>query len=220
MLASPQIPENIGLVARVLKNIDCARLAIVTGMLAPKSFETAKRARDILENSPVYPTLDQALSSAHFVYGTTRRRRQYRTVYNFQDMVPTIVNLASHRKVHIVFGKENFGLSQEEIEKCDDIFYIPANPGFPSYNLASSVGIVCYTISQYVEKTVTLSKFDIASHKDRQALFAFMEESLLTRRIKQSQAKSLTNTFRRIFSRTQLTRREVEGLKSFFLKLR
>ena len=220
VLVSPHIPENIGLVARAVKNTGCAELAIVADSIEQKAFETAKRARDVLEAARVYPTLRAATDRAHFVYGTTRRNRQYRHIYNFRDIVPTLVNLARSRRVQILFGKENFGLSQKDIECCDDVFCIPAQEDFPSYNLASCVTIVCYTIFEYLEKTSSVGKFDIAAHKQREVLYAFIEETLNSHNIKKTQKTSLLYTLRRIFSRTQLTRQEIEILKRFFLEIR
>ena len=133
VLVSPQVPENIGLVARILKNTCFSHLSLVNPNLSEKSYEVAKRARDILNQAKKFDTLKEALSKSHFTFATTRRVRSYKFIYNFHDILPLIVSQAQKKRVSIVFGKENFGLSKKEIDLCDSVIYLPANPGFPSY---------------------------------------------------------------------------------------
>ena len=128
VLASPAIPENIGLVARVLKNTSFFNLSLVNPKLTPKSSEVAKRARDLLKKAKAYDSLNEAVKSSTFVFGASRRKREYKVSFNFNEIKHLIISLAFNKKVSIVFGNETFGLSQEETKDCDSIFYIPANP--------------------------------------------------------------------------------------------
>jgi len=220
ILVSPLVPENIGLVSRVLKNTGFSNLYLVSPALTPKSFEVAKRARDILEKAKVFNTLKEAIASSHFVLGTTRRKREYKFIYNFKDILPYILSLAKKKEVSILFGKENFGLSKEEVDLCDSLFYLPANPEFPSYNLAFAVGIVCYQIFVHLNGITQLSYLDLAKKKEIDNLFLFINEGLRKLGWKENELKSTIFSLRRIFLRTYLTKSEVRLLKKIFLSLK
>ena len=219
VLVSPQVPENIGLCARVMKNTLFDNLCLVKPNLNGKSFEVAKRARDILENAELFDTLKNALGSSHFVFGTTRRKRSYKAIYNFQSVLPFIVAFARKYKITIIFGKENFGLSKDEIGLCDSVFYIPSASTFPSYNLAFSVGIVCYKIFEYVQNILDIDYFELARKKEIDSLFLFIEETLKKIRIKGNRKEATLYSLRRILSRTALTKNEAQLLKSIFVAI-
>ncbi len=219
VLVSPQTPENIGLVARVMKNTNVARLALVKPRLTQKSFETAKRARDVIAEAPVYDSVTKAVAEAHFVFGMTRRPRQYRLRYDFNDILSQIIQTARHKKVHILFGKENFGLTKQEIEHCDSICSLAGDPEFGSYNLAMAVGIVCYEVFRHIEHVLVSGRIDLATHRDRQALGEFIDAALKKSKIDCRQRASVIKTLERFFLRTHATRKEIEVLKNLFLKI-
>jgi tRNA C32,U32 (ribose-2'-O)-methylase TrmJ len=125
--------------------------------------------------------------------------------------------VASSKRISIVFGREDFGLSQEDIESCDSIFYIPANHSFPSYNLAFSVGIICYEIFNLLESVYSISSLELAKKKDIETFFSYLEKYLSSRVEKKRLASTLLS-FKRIFLRTHLTTNEVSLLKSSILK--
>lgn len=217
VLVSPQIPDNIGLTARVLKNTSFFNLSLVTPNLARKSFEVAKRAKDVLEKAKTFSTLKEAIATSHFVFGTTRRTREYKFIYNFSEIKNLIISLASSKKISIVFGQEDFGLSQEDLELCDSVFYIAANPLFSSYNLAFSAGIVCYELFNTLENIFSLGALDLAPKKDIETFFIYLEK-YLSSRIDRKMLKPAIHSLERIFLRTHLTKNEVALLKSLILK--
>ncbi len=219
VLVSPQVPENIGLCARVMKNTLFDNLCLVKPNLNGKSFEVAKRARDILEKAKLFDNLKSALGDSHFVFGTTRRKRSYKAIYNFQNVLPFIVAFAKKHKITIIFGKENFGLSKDEMSLCDSVFYIPSASTFPSYNLAFSVGIVCYKIFEYVQNILDIDYLELARKKEIESLFLFIEETLKKIRIKGNRKEASLYSLRRILSRTALTRNEAQLLKSIFVAI-
>ena len=217
VLVSPQVPENIGLCARVLKNTSFFNLLLVNPNLNGKSFEVSKRARDILEKAKICKSLKEAVRDSHFVFGTTRRKREYASVYNFGGILPMLAASARKKKISIVFGREDFGLSKEEMEYCDSAFYIPADQKFASYNLAFSVGIVCYKIFEYLENISSISSLSLAKNKDIEALYINIENVLKKLKFKSNITSGSLSTIRRIFKRTHLTRNEIKLLKSIFL---
>ena len=219
VLVSPRIPENIGLCARVLKNTSFSNLCLINPRLDDKSFEVSKRARDIIKKAKIYNSLREAVKNSHFVFGTTRRKRGYASVYNFGGILPMLIASAKKRKISIVFGRENFGLSKEELEYCDSAFYIPADQKFSSYNLAFSVGIVCYKIFEYLEGTAGVSSLDLVKNKDVEILYMYIEEVIRKLKLKKAILPKAIGTIRRIFKRTHLTKNETGLLKSIFLAI-
>jgi len=218
VLVSPQVPENIGLSARILKNTSFSNLILINPNLTNKSFEVAKRARDVLEKAKIYNRLEEIRNGYYFIFATTRRRREFKVIYNFNYILPQLVCLASSKRIAILFGKENFGLSYQELEFADSIFYIPANKSFPSYNLAFSVGIVCYEIFRFLEDTFSRSYLNLAKRKNIQALFDFINATL-TRKFSEEVATSISKILAGLLKRTYLTKKECEILKFLFLKL-
>lgn len=218
VLVSPQIPENIGLVSRVLKNTKVTNLRLVRPFLSSKSFEVAKRASDVLKKAKTYESLEDAIQDLYYTFGTTRRHRKYKLIYNFINILPQIIFLASGKKIGIIFGQEDFGLSKKDLELCDSIFYIPANPDFSSYNLAMSVGIVCFEIFNFLESIYSFSSLDLARRKDIEALFGFIEKRL--KKVESLPRKDLFfSSARRTLRKLLLTKKEVEILKTIFLKM-
>lgn len=219
LLVNPQIPENIGLVARVLKNTGIFNLKLINPHLTSKSFEVAKRASDLLKKAKIFNTFKEAIADLSYVFATTRRQREYKTIYNFNFILPQLISLATKKKIGIAFGQEDFGLSKEDLELCECIFYIPANPQFSSYNLAMSVGIVCFEIFNFLENLYSFSFLNLASRRDTEAFFKFLEEKLNKLNFSQEKAKSLKLSLERLFRRTLLTKKEVEILKMIFVKI-
>jgi tRNA/rRNA methyltransferase len=217
VLVQPQNPENIGLTARVIKNTNFKTLKLVEPNLSEKSFQVAKRARDILERSQVAVSLEQAVKNSDFVFATTRRKRKYRYIYNFDRIKEFIISAAQDKKISIVFGREDTGLSKEEIDSCDSVFYLAANSKFSSYNLSFSVGIVCYELFNTVSNLLDFSSLNLAKKKEIDTLFLYLRRYLrksFTKKYSEGAHKNIT----RILTRTHLTKNEVALIKSILVK--
>lgn len=218
-LVSPQIPENIGLCARVIKNTSLRNLYLVNPNLTNKSFEVAKRARDVLTKASIFSDLNEAIKSSYFVVGTTRRQRGDIIIYNFREVLPLIIAVAKKRRVSIIFGKEDFGLSKKDSERCDLLFCLDANPQFSSYNLSMAVGIVCYEIYRYLKQVKDIFFLDPAKKNDIETMFHFIKSGLKNVGFSSRMCEAMIFSWRRIFRRTFLTKNEVQMIKSIFLKM-
>lgn len=221
ILVSPQVPENIGLCARTLKNTSFKNLYLVKPNLTSKSFEVAKRARDILENAKIFNSYEEALKDSSLVLGTTRRKRKDAWTYSLQDIITNIVLMSMNNKISIVFGRENFGLFKEECDLCDYLINIEGNPYFPSYNLSLSVGIVCYELYVHINKLFNPPYDNIkpASKKDLFSMFSFIKDGLEKLEFSKDMVETLTSSLQRLFKKTFLSRNEVQVIKSIFLKI-
>ena len=117
ILVRPQLPENIGMVARVMHNFGLKELIIVSprdNWLNSKSINAAKKAERIINNIKVYNDLESALSNFSFVVATTNRLR-YLEKNSTNDFKFIKRKIISNKKSAILFGPENSGLSNEDL---------------------------------------------------------------------------------------------------------
>ena len=149
ILAEPQIPENIGSVARAMNNMGLRRLVLVN----PKNYDLSRILKtatgtsiDVVEEMEVYETLKEALGPYQYVVGTTARTGSVRpTMTQPHTLAQDLISISQNNHVAILFGPEDRGLSNEQLRYCHTIATIPTAL-FSSLNLAQAVMIVCYEI--------------------------------------------------------------------------
>jgi len=158
ILAQPQIPENIGAVARAMNNMGLSRLVLVN----PKNPDLSRIQKmatgssiDILEKMETHEDIKEALAPYQYVIGTTARIGSHRPAmtqprYLAQDLI----SISQNNHVAILFGPEDRGLKNEHLRYCHSIATIPTAQ-FSSLNLAQAVMIVCYEIFVASENKAT-----------------------------------------------------------------
>ena len=150
-LVEPKEPGNVGAAARAVKNMDFRHLCLVNSPPITED-ETAKFAHnshDILISSEIHETVRSAVSDKHYVVGTTRRRGQRRGVFlPVDEGVRHIREIAETQRVAILFGREDRGLFNDEMEECGFIMTVPANSEQPSINLGQAVMVFAYELSK------------------------------------------------------------------------
>ena len=150
VLVEPSHPGNIGGAARAMKTMGLADLAIVNpGRFPdPQAIWRAAGAVDVVDGAAVFDRIDGAIADCGWVIGTSARSRRVpwpvATVEQFSEQLAR-ENLGG-KPVAVLFGREDRGLSNEELECCNLHVVIPANPAYPSLNLAMAVQVVCYEI--------------------------------------------------------------------------
>ena len=170
VLVEPAGARNVGSIARVMKNMGLTQLVIVNPECDPLGEEArqmAVHAADLLESAKVVPDLASALESCHRVAATVGRDGVLRSVENLRSVVPWLLGASGVLEFHdrgtpaeisdeinpglisaIVFGREDHGLSNDQLKYAQRLVTIPSNPDYPSLNLAQSVGIVAYELYQ------------------------------------------------------------------------
>jgi TrmH family RNA methyltransferase len=147
ILARPENPENVGLVARAMKNtgFQNLRLAGLEKIDRP-SFRTAVHAQDILDGASLYPDLASATADLNAVFASTAKRRKNFSSLTLEQAVLGMFSYPLPAKIGLLFGNERTGLTSEELRLSSFRFSIPQATKQPSYNLASAVLLVLFHI--------------------------------------------------------------------------
>jgi tRNA/rRNA methyltransferase len=151
ILVEPAVPENIGASARALKTMGFSSMRLVNpcDYLHVKSRMLAHGAQDVLENSKVYKSLESALHDIDFSIGTTAKRRSVKFDYHNSDNIPSLIRekKGAIKSLGIVFGREESGLTNEELQLCNIASSIPLEESYPSLNLSQAVMLYAYLMS-------------------------------------------------------------------------
>ena len=149
VLVEPSHPGNIGGAARALKTMGLSDLAVVNpGRYPdPQAEWRAAGAQDVLEATTVFDSVEAALSDRHWVLGACGRdRRMPWPAGSAEEVVAELLAKPPGTRIAILFGREANGLSNDELKLCHAHLQIPANPEYPSLNLAMAVQVVCYEL--------------------------------------------------------------------------
>ncbi len=149
VLVRPLQGGNVGAAARALKNMGFGSLRLVAPRHAcgRAAAAMAAHAGDVLRDARCYAGLAEALANRTLVVGTTCRPGLYRSgAVTMRDAAAQLVAEASANRVAILFGPEDTGLTNREIEHCERLVTIPTAPDYPSLNLAQAVMLVAYEL--------------------------------------------------------------------------
>jgi len=144
-------PGNIGGAARAMKTMGLSQLYLVRPQRYPdpQAEWRAAGALDVLDAARVVDGLDAALADCGLVIGTsTRQRRIPWPAVSARELAGRIAAEAGPLPTAVLFGREASGLSNEELQRCHLHLQIPANPEYPSLNVAMAVQVVCYELYQ------------------------------------------------------------------------
>lgn len=219
VLSHPQHPGNIGSAARAMKTMGLSRLLLVNPVKFPNHQATwlASSAADLIEQARVCTSLEEALASTTLSVGlTTRIRDLSHNMLALREAAPMIVGEASHGEVALIFGNEVSGLSNAELDKCQLLVSIPANPEYTSLNLAAAVQVVTYEIRMAaVGSDIPMTHPEpMASHAEIEFFYRHLEDTLLANGfLDPEEPKRLMRRLRRLFSRARLEKKEVDILR-------
>ncbi|MBM3070687.1 tRNA/rRNA methyltransferase [Enterobacter sp. RHBSTW-00994] len=155
VLVAPARAENIGAAARAMKTMGFTDLRIVDSVahLEPATRWVAHGSGDILDNITTYRTLAEALHDISFSVATTARSRaKFHYYATPQELVPLLTEKSQWlTKAALVFGREDSGLTNEELELADVLTGVPMVADYPSLNLGQAVMVYCYQLSSLMQ---------------------------------------------------------------------
>ena len=183
ILVEPENPDNIGAAARALKNMGFSDLRLVNPPKnwAKKAKKMAVSAADILETAQVFTAVSDAVADLQVVVGTTRRYGPKRGMFQpWEPMLKKIKKLSAKGGLGILFGKESKGLDNSALLLCDWLTTIPANPAYPSLNLAQAVLVTCYELSKFSksDKTVYSTDMPFVPKEEVQKVLSWFRKAL------------------------------------------
>lgn len=223
VLVETSHPGNIGAVARAMKNMSMNQLRLVQPRFFPHADATSRAsgADDVLRNAETYTSLASAIADCHIVLGASAR---YRTIswpmLTARECAEKWVNSAdAEHNIALVFGRENSGLKNHELDMCHYLLNIPCNSEYSSLNLAAAVQVVCYElfIASGREQTSTIGDFGLsplASATQMERFYEHLQQTMLDIGFLQPErSKSMMRRLRRIFNRAQLDTKELDILR-------
>jgi len=224
VLSHTSHPGNIGATARAMKTMGLHALYLINPKLFPDKEADARAANagDILELAKVCTELDEALENTVLTAAITARPRELsHDVFDARQGARELLRYAQQQPVALLFGRENSGLTTAEVNKCQIIIHIPANPQYPSLNLASAVQIMSYELRMALnENAMPPAIQPSASFNELESLYAHLEELMITSDFLDPQIpKLLMQRIRRLFSRARLEKEEVQILRGILTAL-
>ena len=223
-------PGNIGAAARAMKVMGLSDLCLVN----PKSFPDdqanamSANATDILDQATVVTTLAGAIADCRLVIGSSARHERTLSwdIQDSRECGQTIAQHATNAKVALLFGRESSGLTNDELAVCQHLVHIPTNPDYNSLNVASAVQLLAYEcrIASFKDNSTPANKIA----KDQEDEWVTSEEidgffQHLTQVMEQvdfldpKNPRHLMTRLRRLYSRSGMTRSEINIERGFFM---
>ena len=224
VLVNTTHPGNIGGAARAIKNMGLTELYLVQPREypAPRAVWRAAGARDILANAKIVESLDEAIEGCGLVVGTSARERRIPwPLINPRECGEKIWSEAASHDVALLFGREDRGLTNSELQKCNFHVHIPSNPDYSSLNLATAVQVLAYEVrmaSLQDDKGVlpTMDEWDqpLATADELELFHNHLAETMATLKFYDpDNPKQLLTRMRRLFNRTRMDKMEVSMLR-------
>jgi tRNA/rRNA methyltransferase len=219
VLCRPSHPGNIGAAARAMKTMGLADLRLVAPQRypAPEAQWLATHAGDVLEKAQIHSGLPAAIEDCTIAFAMSARPREWST--RVLDVRAAAARaMALDGPVAFVFGNESAGLTNDEMLGCQYLVHIPANPQFMSLNLAQAVQVVAYELFM-ASGSVSLEekkerKEKPATVEDLEGLYAHLERAAVESNFfDPASGSKLRTRWRRLFSRNELEREEVNILR-------
>lgn len=221
VLVNTSHPGNIGAAARAMKTMGLTQLYLVAPKQFPhpKAHEMASNAGDIVDRATVVGSLLQAIADCELVVGTSARVRTIPwPVLSPREFAEKAVQHATKGKVALLFGQEQMGLTNEELQQCNFHLQIPSNPNYSSLNIASAVQVVAYEVwvaSQACEKlSPPVWDFARANADDLAGFYQHLETVLIQLKFLNPKApRQLMARLRRLYNRVDLDVMEINILR-------
>ena len=225
ILVSTSHTGNIGSTARAMKTMGLSSLYLVNPVHEPdgQASALAAGAGDVLANAKIVSTLEEAVSDCGLVVGTSARSRTHSwPMLGPRECGEKLVQEVSNFPVALVFGRENSGLSNEELQQCHFHMCIPANPEYSSLNLAAAVQTLCYEIRMaYLNReTYPSVEEEYPLNEDLERFYTHLETTLeSTSFIRKSHPGVVMTKLRRLFNRARPESQELNILRGILASI-
>lgn len=211
-------PGNIGSAARAMKTMGLSELYLVSPLKFPhpKAQEMASAATDVVEQAVVVETLEEAVADCNLVVGTSTRSRKIPwPILSPREFAEKAAQESHKNKIAVIFGREQSGLTNEELHRCHFHIQIPSNPVYSSLNLASAVQVIAYELRVASELKVTSDwDYQLATQKEMDGFYEHLEKVLIDIDfLKATAPRQLMTRLRRLYNRAGPDEMEVNILR-------
>jgi tRNA (cytidine32/uridine32-2'-O)-methyltransferase len=226
VLVNTTHPGNIGAVARAMKNMGLSQLCLVAPKVFPSSEADARAsgATDILAAAVVTSTLEEAVADASLVVGTSARGRHIPWPIMDPHQLAGVVASAGQQQVAIVFGREDRGLTNEELQICHHHVHILSVESFSSLNVAAAVQVVAYELRMaFLRQSDAVKQapqwgtpwdIELAEHRELELMFEHLESVLVeVEFLDPENPRQLMPRLRRLLQRAMPDKVEVNVLR-------
>jgi tRNA/rRNA methyltransferase len=222
ILVAPQMGENIGAIARCMKNFGQKDLRIVSprdGWPNEKAISVATNAKDIIQNATVYDSLSNAIKDLSYLYATTATTRDMNKPIILSNNLHQ--DIPNSGKIGLMVGRESSGLTNEEIMHANKIITIPTSSEYSSLNISHAVSIICYELF-HKNFHFNFKNQDLAELKEVQMLFDDLFEKLEAKNFfkvehkKKIMKQNITNMLMRI---NDFSKQDVQTLRGVISNL-
>lgn len=223
VLVGTSHPGNIGSAARAMKVMGFSRLALVAPRceVTDESYALATKATEIIDGIEVFQTLDDALADVTVAFGASARIRgfdwQIEPPRSAAQRSAQVLGDQTEASVAWVFGREDSGLSNDELSKCQFLMHIPTNPDYASLNVASAVQIACYEQRlALLDHRESSDSEELASRHQYESLVSHFEQVMTHSGFHDPEKPMLTMMkLRHLLNKSSLSRAEVSLLRGF-----
>ena len=224
ILVEPKTNGNIGAVCRLIRNFGLNELYLID----PPEFDDdayarAMHAQDVLDDAQIYDELGDCLDEFDLLVGTSGVHTEKEK--KFLRKAETPENLAESTKrfegkVGLMFGREDQGLSNEELKNCDRLVRIPTSEDYPIMNLSHAVCVVLYEIFKEIEDFDLVPKDKMSSQGDRDRLIEYFTDIMNNIDYPDHKKEKTEIMFRKIVGRAMLTKWEYHRLMGVFSQIK
>lgn len=214
-------PGNIGATARAMKVMGLSRLHLVTPKVFPHADATARAsgADDLLHCAVVHQHLDGALAGCTLVLGTSARLRSLpMPQMDVRKAAEAAIREPGAGDIAILFGREAYGLTNEEMQRCQHLVHIETDPGFGSLNIAQAVQVVAYELRMAAlgsaGRSLPPSDWAPVDAGQMELFYQHLERTLLDIGfLNPARPKRLMQRLRRLFNRARPDENEMNILR-------
>ncbi len=216
ILLEPEYDENMGLVARAMKNFGFSRLVLVKPKTSPESGKAKSRAMhavELLQNAKTLGSLEEALALVDFSAATTavstRGEKMSRNALTPEELAERFAGTSA--ELGVVFGRESTGLSNEEISQCDFVVSIPSSHAYKTLNVSHAAAIILARLFSARSSV----RIKTASAAEKNSLVSSFER-MLDASEKIRNRRAVLGSFRALLARAPLTKKEASALTGVF----
>jgi len=218
VLVETSHPGNIGAAARAMKNMCLDQLYLVNPKEFPSAVATARAsgADDVLASAICCNNLQEAVKDCSLVVGASARLRSVGWPQLDPRECAKLANTEEKNSpVAIVFGREDSGLSNAELDSCQYLVHIPTNPEYSSLNIAAAIQVICYELHLANSSAPIQEKLEQrATSRQMEGFFEHMESALTEIGfLKPPSCQKLIRRLRRLYNRAQLDETDVNILR-------